>query len=353
MLALKEETFLCAKITLTIMVSLIMKQKEKNIMKEKEKQPSGEKIAKETKEKIFKIAKTTEDNITRMANATGKATTDMTKKTVDSIAKSKEAVLRAIDQNGDGEIGIDDVIIMGLNVPGIRINREAFLRKELFKRYSQDVIDDAVKYNPLHANIKVDDIHKIADEIIKFERNCVSGISAALGTPGGIAMVATIPADITQYYGYMLRTMQKLLYLYGFPEIDLKEQGNIIDTETMNMLIICMGVMYGVAGANNAIKAIAKALGSGVEKQLMNKALTKGTIYPIVKSVSKWFGVKMTKDVFSGFFKKSIPVLGGVIGGGLTYLTFKPCCDKLKISLQDTLLSNPNYNGAKDDLEIA
>lgn len=322
-------------------------------MKEKEKQPSGEKTVKETKEKIFKIAKTTGDNITRIANATGKATTDMTKKTVNSIAKSKEAVFQAIDQNGDGEVGIDDVIIMGLNIPGIRINREAFLRKELFKHYSQDVIDDAVKFNPLHANIKADDIHKIADEIIKFERNCVSGISAALGTPGGIAMVATIPADITQYYGYMLRTMQKLLYLYGFPEIDLKEQGNIVDTETMNILIICMGVMYGVAGANNAIKAIAKALGSGVEKQLMNKALTKGTIYPIVKSVSKWFGVKMTKDVFSGFFKKSIPVIGGVIGGGLTYLTFKPCCDKLKISLQDTLLSNPNYNGAENDLEIA
>lgn len=288
-----------------------------------------------------------------MTNVTGKATSDLTKRTVDSIMKSKEAVFQAIDQNGDGEIGIDDVIIMGVNVPGIRINREAFLRKELFKRYPQDVIDDAVKYNPLHANIKADDINKIADEIIEFERNCVSGISAALGTPGGIAMVAKIPADITQYYGYMLRTMQKLLYLYGFPEIDLKEQGNIIDTETMNMLIICMGVMYGVAGANNAIKAIAKALGSGVEKHLMNKSLTKGTIYPIVKSVSKWFGVKMTKDVFSGFFKKSIPVLGGVIGGGLTYLTFKPCCDKLKISLQDTLLGNPNYNSVEDDLEIA
>ncbi|MEG0359953.1 MAG: hypothetical protein RR598_11865, partial [Anaerorhabdus sp.] len=90
----------------------------------------------------------------------------------------------------------------------------------------------------------------------------------------------------------------------------------------------------------------------GVEKQLMSKALTKGTIYPIVKSVSKWFGVKMTKTVFTGFFKKAIPVIGGVIGGGLTFLSFKPCCDKLKISLQDTLLSNPSYNDEENDLEI-
>jgi hypothetical protein len=179
-----------------------------------------------------------------------------------------------------------------------------------------------------------------------------------LGAPGGVALVATIPADIAQYYGYMLRVIQKLLYLYGFPEINTKEQGDVIDSETMNMLIICMGVMYGVAGVNNAIKAMAKAFGKGVERQLMNKALTKGTIYPIVKSVSKWFGVKMTKDVFAGFFKKSIPVVGGVIGGGITFFSFKPCCDRLKLSLQDTMLSNPNYNDdcdleiTADDVEI-
>lgn len=172
-----------------------------------------------------------------------------------------------------------------------------------------------------------------------------------LGTPGGMAMAATIPADIAQYCGYMLRTVQKLLYLYGFPEIDVKDKGDSIDTETMNMIIVCMGVMYGVAGANNAIKALAKALSKGVEKQLLKKALTKGSIYPIVKAVSKWFGVKMTKEVFAAFFKKAIPVVGGVIGGGITFVTFKPCCDNLKKSLRDTMLSNPNYQDTAIDVE--
>ena len=110
-----------------------------------------------------------------------------------------------------------------------------------------------------------------------------------------------------------------------------------------------MGVMYGAAGASNALKVMAKALASGVEKQLLRRALTKGTIYPIVKSVAKWFSVKMTKEVFAGFFKKAIPIVGGVIGGGITYLSFKPCCDKLKSSLQDTMLSNPNYHPSKED----
>ena len=85
---------------------------------------------------------------------------------------------------------------------------------------------------------------------------------------------------------------------------------------------------------------------------MLKKALTKGTIYPIVKSVAKWFNVKMTKEVFAGFFKKSIPLLGGVIGGSITYLSFKPCCDKLKASLQDTMLSNKNYRQQDDLIEI-
>lgn len=265
------------------------------------------------------------------------------------VDKAKNAIIEAMDENGNAELDIEDIIIKGLKIPGIRINRTEFLQKQFLKLYPQEVIDIAISKSPMKAQIPVREIDKLADDVIKFERNCVSGISAALGVPGGWAMVATIPADIAQYYGYLLRATQKLLYLYGFPEIDTNEQNSKFDDETMNTLIICFGVMYSVAGANNALKAMAKALGVGVEKQLLKKALTKGTLYPIVKSVSKWFGVKMTKEVFAGFFKKSIPILGGIIGGGITFLSFKPCCDKLKQTLQNTILSNPKYQPVLED----
>lgn len=292
-----------------------------------------------------KLAKDTGDMLSKTAVTVKDAASG-------AIQKTSGAVVEYFDENGNGEIDIEDVIVKGLRIPGIRINRDQFLEKELFKKYPEDVIREAVLTNPMQAGIKQEDIDHIADEVIEYERRCVSGISAALGAPGGVAMAATIPADIAQYYGYMLRATQKLLYLYGFPEINVQEEGSKFDSETINILIICFGVMYGAAGANNALKSIAKALGNGVEKQLMKKALTKGTIYPIVKSVAKWFNVKMTKEVFAGFFKKSIPVIGGVIGGGITYLTFKPCCDKLKASLQDTILSNKDYIQQEDLIEI-
>ena len=51
--------------------------------------------------------------------------------------------------------------------------------------------------------------------------------------------------------------------------------------------------------------------------------------------------------IFSG---KSI--VGGLLGGGITFFSFKPCCDKLKASLQDTLLSNPNHDTSLDVIDV-
>lgn len=251
-------------------------------------------ISKIDKDKISE----TKDNVTENAH---KLVEKASSKVKEGANKSTEIVNKVMDVNGDGQVDIEDVIIMGLKVPGICIKREEFLRGEFMKDFQQETIDDAIEFNPAHAGITTKEIEKYADEVIKYERNCVS------------------------------------------------EKGKKFDTETLNILTLCLGVMYGVAGANNALKAVAKALGSGVQKQLMKKALTKGTVYPIVKSVAKWFGVKMTKEVFTGFFKHAIPVVGGVIGGGLTYVSFKPCCDKLKASLQDTLLSNPDHEVTEEE----
>ena len=270
-------------------------------------------------------------------------------KTVDIAESTQQAILAKLDQNGDGQIGIEDLIVLAIKLPGVHINRAAFLQKELFKNHPQDVIDYAISHTPAQAGIPSEEIDRIADEVIKFERRCVSGISVALGAPGGWAMAATIPADITQYYGYTLRAAQKLLYLYGFPEIDSDEEGLQLDSETLNSLIICLGVMNGVAGANNAIKGMAKALAVGVEKKLLNMALTKGAVFPIVKSVMKWFGINLTKAIFAGAFRKAIPVVGGVVGGGITFVSFKPCCYRLKQALQDTMLSNPDHVSTTDE----
>ena len=113
-------------------------------------------------------------------------------KGVELAAKGKEELVKALDKNGNGEIDIEDIIIIGINSPGVKINREDFLKRELSRYYPDSTVDAAIKETPALAGVKPEDIDKICDEVIKKERNIVSGISFALGVPGGAAMVATI-----------------------------------------------------------------------------------------------------------------------------------------------------------------
>ena len=187
---------------------------------------------------------------------TKKIVSNITQKSKDTIGTVQQWLTKTMDKNGDGKVDIEDVIIISLSIPGIRINRAEFLQKELQRYCTQEEINNAIEHNPTYAKISSEIIDKIADQVIKYERNCVSGISTALSMPGGLAMAATIPTDIAQYYGYMLRATQKLMYLYSFPEIDTSEKNGVFDSETVNTLTICLGVMYGVAGANNALKEL-------------------------------------------------------------------------------------------------
>lgn len=119
-------------------------------------------------------------------------------------------------------------------------------------------------------------------------------------------MAATVPADIIQYFGFMLRTLQKLAYLYGFSDFDLNDEE--VSDETMNQLLIFLGVMFGVQGANAGVKKIAEAATQKVSRSLAQRALTKGTVYPIVKKIAQPVGIRMTKQVFANGVSKVVPV---------------------------------------------
>lgn len=272
-----------------------------------------------------------------------------TAKKQSAVEKAKLAAINAIDENGNGKIDIEDIIVKGLKTPGIKINRAEFLRKTLQKRFPQETIELAIAESPMRANVAQTEIDKMANAAINFERVCASGISAALSAPGGFAGIAAIPVDLTQYYAYLLRMAQKLLYLYGFPQIDTEEKGEKFDDGTMNTLILCFGVMYGVAGANKALLALARGLGNGLSKKFMKAAVTKGTVYPVLKKVAGVFGARLNKQITSKAIQNSVPVAGAVIGGGITFFSFKSCGEKLKKTLRDTYLSNPDYQPQFED----
>lgn len=238
-------------------------------------------------------------------------------------------------------IDVEKIIRAAFKVPGIKVNREKFLRKELKKYYPEKTVKLAIEKNPAYAGVSKECVQTIAKQVINYETNKVSAISFVAGIPGGVAMAATIPADVTQYFAFLLRGMQKLAYIYGFEDFQLNEDE--IDEDTLNKLLIFLGVMFGVQGANTVVKKIAASAASRVTKVVAQKALTKGVIYPIAKKVLQQVGIKLTKQIFANGVGKIIPVAGGVICGGLSYVSFKPCLKKLKSSFEELQLWDPDY----------
>lgn len=235
----------------------------------------------------------------------------------------------------------ETMLVESAKLPMVKIDRESFLRKELKDRFSSDVVERAIKHNPAFAGISVEQIDKIAKSCIDSETTTVTALSAAAGLPGGLAMLGTVPADLVQYFVHTLRILQELIYLYGWSDLSLN--ANEISEETKNLLTLFLGVMFGVSGATKAVNHVAAQIAKQIAKKLPQKALTKGTIYPIVKKTATLLGVKMSKQIFSRGIAKTVPVIGAVISGGLTFATYKPMSEKLRAYLASGDLANVDY----------
>lgn len=88
-----------------------------------------------------------------------------------------------------------------------------------------------------------------------------------------------------------------------------------------------------------------------VVKQLPQRALTKGVVYPMVKKVASYLGVQMTKKTFAQGLAKTVPIVGAAVSGTVTLASYLPMANKLKNHLEMQQLTNPN-NGTTYDFDI-
>lgn len=222
-----------------------------------------------------------------------------------------------------------------VRVPGVRISRDDFLRQELRERgVPEEVIRRAIDTNPAFAGIPLAELDRLAEQVISYETNKSAAISFAAGIPGGFAMLGTIPADLTQYYVHAFRIMQKLAYLYGWRELlsDMDE----VDDETIGVLAVFFGVMLGVGGAAQSLTAFARSVAMpAFQKQLTKQALTKTSWYPVMKHCLRYIGINLTKKSFAQGVSKVIPVIGGVVSGGMTFVSLQSQSTRLKGHLRE------------------
>ena len=218
------------------------------------------------------------------------------------------------------------IIKASLKLPVVQINRESFLRKELSPYYNEETIQKVLE-SGTKGIVDKKIIDKIAKGCISYQTSVVCSLSALAGLPGGWTMAATIPADIAQFYAHVMALTQKILYIYGWP--DLTDENGCVNDDTAQIMVLFIGLMMGAQAAEAAIRTLLKALSEQVEKRLVKVALTKYGIYQVAKQVCKWIGIKLTRDGFAKAAGKVIPLVGAPISAGVTYFTFKPMANKL------------------------
>jgi uncharacterized membrane protein YebE (DUF533 family) len=235
------------------------------------------------------------------------------------------------DNNNQQQLTWNRVLSAVLELPGVKVDREAFLRKELKPYCSLSKLDMLESVRPYTiVNDRV--IDHVARGCIRRHTALATTASTIAGLPGGLAMAATIPGDIIQYYYHVVVLSQKLAYLYGFPDF-CDEDDNLSETAA-DLLTIFMGSMMGVRVADQGISEIARGMAQQAVGRLPRIAITKAVVYPIASRIAKIAGTKLTKEGFAKGLGKFVPIAGGLFSGGLTFLTFRPGARRLQKRLK-------------------
>ena len=241
----------------------------------------------------------------------------------------------------------ESIIKSASTLPYVKISRDEFLQKALQRYCPKNQIEKAIEYSPAHAGIYSGLIDKIALNHIKLETQKVTALSVAAGIPGGLAMAATIPADLVQYFGHIMRVSQKLAYLYGWQDF------SDFDEETEAYLILFIGIMFGVDGATKAVAEVTKIAAPAVARNVAKLPLAKGVLYPVIKKMLAQIGIRLNKSLFARSVAKLVPILGGAVSGGLTWATFMPMSIKLQKELKTFIQASPDFFApASDDVII-
>ena len=238
-------------------------------------------------------------------------------------------------------------------LPVVRVDRETFLRKQFA---GSPHLDTILLEGPA-AVYTVESLRRKAESIIKNSTAKTAMTSFATGLPGNPAlMVAAGGADVAQYFGFALNLAQQLAYLFG--EDDLFDEGGQLSEAAQIRVIAYLGAMFGAAGAAALVSATSKAASATMGKKVAAQALTKTTWYPLVKKVGALVGRQVTKKSVEKTVTKAVPVIGGVVSGGLTFVTFRPMGNRLADVLarnlqgdfEDRLELNPRFAAALDPL---
>ncbi len=263
------------------------------------------------------------DLITTTANDAVHEVADIASETASEL---RDAVDVTVQEARNTLPSVEDLLVQASNLPGVRVERAEFLRSALHK-YPDDVIHKALVWTPVHAGIPLPKLWRMAGKALGKEARRTTLVSVAAGLPGAAAAAATIPADLIQLYGHLLRAIQMLSYLYGWRDACCLPEGDM-DAAAKRVLVLFLGVMAGDQRSDEElVRLSAYRDADGVREA----ACTRDVADAVARRLEERMAHRMTGQVVG----KSIPLAGAVISGTMQYGGFSDMWKRLRQKLAE------------------
>jgi hypothetical protein len=220
-----------------------------------------------------------------------------------------------------------------LKLPGAKVDRRAFLEREFGGHCSCETMKHVEEIGTRRAEVPEALLDKAAARVINSQTLSVTTVSFVSGLPGGLAMLGTVPVDLAQDYYNLVVTAQKLAYIYGWPELEGDEPDSL-----RSMITVFIGIMTGTITANRELVSLSKELKDGVAGKLSCIVLAKVGMLILARHAAGKLGVRLFWQGYTGLAAKAVPLVGGLVSGGITLMTFRPMANTLKNELRKTVI---------------
>ena len=257
----------------------------------------------------------------------------------DLFSQVADATKTALDGAGDVYLetlhefqqklpSFDEVIAQAIRLPGTSVNRADFLTEVLRGKFAPVIVHAACQTTPAKAGLTDRQIEKIAKKSLGKDGRRTTALSFAAGIPGGVAGAVTIPADLVQFYGYLIRAIQKLTYLYGWRDLAHIEAG-VPDRAASGALVVMLGVMAGNEQANAVLARLARLRAAGASDQTLRTVFTEQALADDLRRISDDLTMRMAKRLGGQVAGKAIPIVGGIVSGVITGSGFDEMAKRL------------------------
>lgn len=225
----------------------------------------------------------------------------------------------------------DEMLTLSLKIYGTKIDRQEWLVRRLRPFVDFSAIERLYQETPSEI-VSEKLVDYLAKEEIRRHTRMATTTSATAGLLGGITLWVGVPSDVIQYYAHLVALVQKMAYLYGWQ--DMMPHGEVT-SETRAKITLMIGGAMEIPNANRALHQIASTSRPHTARELLCTQDPEAPTSKVLKEIATMLSIQISKSIASGVIAKSIPILGAITSGAVSFYTFKPLGTRLRQTLRD------------------